>query len=376
MSVAGIIFSNLHDKNIPELTRQRTMASVPFGCRYRLVDFALSNMVNSGIKNVSVITHYNYHSLMEHIGSGKDWDLARRSGGIRVLPPFITAYANGSNVLYNSRLEALKSINHSINQMTEDYVVLSDCDAICNIDINNMLRAHIDANSDITIATKSVKLTRDAAQKSIILESDIDGNITDVIINPKNFEGQADINLNIWIINRRYLNGIVLDSIAHGYTSFSHDILARNIGKRKFRVYRYDGYFAAITSLEEYFRRNMEILKTDVRNQIFGIAERPILTKVRNSAPTRYGDNAKISNSLIADGCMVEGIVENSVLFRGVKVKKGAIVKNSVLFQDNYIGENASLNCVISDKNAIIRDSTVLSGHKSRPYYIEKGKML
>lgn len=376
MSVAGIIFSNLHDKNIAELTRQRTMASVPFGCRYRLVDFALSNMVNSGIKNVSVITHYNYHSLMDHIGSGKDWDLARRSGGIRILPPFITAYANGSNILYNSRLEALKSINHSINQMSEDYIVLSDCDAICNIDLNSMLGAHIAADADITMAVKSVKLNRDAAQKSVILESDIDGNITDVIINPKNFEGTADINLNIWIINRRYLNGIVLDSIAHGYTSFSHDILARNIGKRKLRIYRYDGYFAAITSLEEYFTRNMEILKPEVRNRIFGIAERPILTKVRNSPPTRYGDNAKIKNALIADGCTVEGIVENSVLFRGVRVEKGAVVKNSVLFQDDFIGENAYLNCVISDKNTVIRDSTVLSGHKTRPYYIEKGKML
>ena len=148
MSVAGIIFSNIHDTNMPELTRNRTMASVPFGCRYRLIDFTLSNMVNSNINNISVITHYNYQSLMDHIGSGKDWDLARKSGGIKILPPFITAYANNSNSLYSTRLEALKSVNNSISKIPDDYVVLSDCDIICNIDLNDMVENHIANNAD------------------------------------------------------------------------------------------------------------------------------------------------------------------------------------------------------------------------------------
>ncbi len=376
MSVAGIIFSNLHDKNIPELTRLRTMASVPFGCRYRLVDFALSNMVNSGIKNVSVITHYNYHSLMDHIASGKDWDLARHSGGIRILPPFITAYANGSNVLYNSRLEALKSINHSINMMQEEYVVLSDCDAICNIDLKHMLKMHIDKKADISVAVKRMTLTRAYAQRNVIIKSDEENNIKDLIIYPKNYEGTADININIWIINRRYLNTVVLDSIAHGYTSFLYDVLKRSLKKDKLIVYRFEGYFANVTSLSEYFIRNMEILNTDIRNQIFNVPERPILTKIRNSAPTKYCTNAQVKNSLVADGCVIEGIVENSILFRGVKIGKNSIVRNSILFQDTYTGENVFLNCVISDKNTVIRDFSMLSGHESRPYYIEKGKML
>lgn len=150
MSVQGIIFSNLHDKNIPELTLRRTMASVPYAGRYRLIDFALSNMVNSGITSVSVITHYNYQSLMDHIGAGKDWDLARRSGGIKILPPYMTAYANQSNALYNSRMEALKSVNYSVSRFTSDYVVLSDCDVICNVDLNDMINDHIENNADIT----------------------------------------------------------------------------------------------------------------------------------------------------------------------------------------------------------------------------------
>ena len=215
MSVAGIIFSNIHDTNIPELTRNRTMASVPFGCRYRLIDFTLSNMVNSNISNISVITHYNYQSLMDHIGSGKDWDLARRSGGIKILPPFITAYANSSNSLYSTRLEALKSVNNSISKIPDDYVVLSDCDVICNIDFKDMVKNHIANGADITIAVKKVNLTKEKAKINVIIDSDADGRITDAKAGLTNFEGEADINLNIMVMHRQYLQEIVLDAIAH-----------------------------------------------------------------------------------------------------------------------------------------------------------------
>ena len=172
MTVQGIIFSNLHDKNIPELTLKRTMASVPYACRYRLIDFALSNMVNSGITSVSVITHYNYQSLMDHIGAGKDWDLARRSGGIKILPPYMTAYANNQNALYNSRMEALNSVNYSLSRFTSDYVVLSDCDVICNVDLNDMINDHVKNNADITIAIKRVLLSTDSASRNVIVDAD------------------------------------------------------------------------------------------------------------------------------------------------------------------------------------------------------------
>ena len=167
MSVVGIIFSNIHDKSIPELTRLRTMASVPFGCRYRLIDFTLSNMVNSGIKHVGIITHYNYQSLMDHLGSGIDWDLARRSGGIQILPPYITAFANTKNFLYTTRLEALKNIASFINECKEEYVVLSDCDVICNIDLNDVIEKHIESGADVTYVTKRVDLTF-AGKRNII----------------------------------------------------------------------------------------------------------------------------------------------------------------------------------------------------------------
>ncbi len=377
MSTAGIIFSNIHDNNIPELTRNRTMASVPFGCRYRLIDFALSNMVNSNISNISVITHYNYQSLMDHIGSGKDWDLARRSGGIKILPPFIRTTANTANQLYTTRLEALKSVNPAISKITDDYVVLSDCDVICNIDLNDMINYHKASGADITMAVKKVNLTKEQANINVLVDSDENGVITDVQAYPTNFEGEADINLNIMVMSRQYLQEIVVDSIAHNYTSLTKDIILRGITRKSYRTYRYDGYFACIGSPLDYYSSSMELIKDkDIRNQLFGVKDRPVYTKVRNSAPTYYSPDAKVKNSLIADGCEIFGEVENSILFRGTKIGKGTKVKNSILFQDTYTGENVVLNCVIADKNVVIRDNKMLSGDETLPFYLAKGKMI
>ncbi len=377
MSVQGIIFSNLHDKNIPELTLRRTMASVPYAGRYRLIDFALSNMVNSGITSVSVITHYNYQSLMDHIGAGKDWDLARRSGGIKILPPYMTAYANQSNALYNSRMEALKSVNYSVSRFTSDYVVLSDCDVICNVDLNDMINDHIENNADITIAVKRVLLNKDAASRNVIIDADPEGRIVDINPYPTNVTGYRDIDLNILVINRDYLQSIVVDAIAHGYTSFNRDVIARNTARRNFRIYKYDGYFANIGSLADYYSHSMELLGTpENRDEIFGIKTRPIYTKVRNSAPTRYAESSVVKNSLVADGCIIDGTVENSIIFRGVKISRGATVKNSILFQDTVIGENVFLNCVITDKNVVIRDGRILSGHETLPFFVEKNRLV
>ncbi|MBQ3018690.1 MAG: glucose-1-phosphate adenylyltransferase subunit GlgD [Clostridia bacterium] len=377
MSTAGIIFSNIHDNNIPELTRNRTMASVPFGCRYRLIDFALSNMVNSNINNVSVITHYNYQSLMDHIGSGKDWDLARRSGGIKILPPFIRTTANSANQLYTTRLEALKSVNYAISKITDDYVVLSDCDVICNIDLNDMIKYHKANDADLTMAVKKVNLTKEQAKINVLVDSNSNGEITDVQAYPTNFEGEADINLNIMVMTRQYLQEIVEDSIAHNYTSLTKDIILRGISRKTYRTYRYDGYFACISSSQDYYASSMELIKDkDVRKQLFGVKNRPVYTKVRNSAPTYYSPEAKVTNSLIADGCEIFGEVENSILFRGTKIGKGTKVKNSILFQDTYTGENVVLNCVIADKNVVVRDNKVLSGDETLPFYLAKGKMI
>ncbi len=377
MSASGIIFSNIHDNNIPELTRLRTVASVPFACRYRFIDFTLSNMVNSNIYNISVITHYNYQSLMDHIGSGKDWDLARRSGGIKILPPYINAYANNSNPVYQTRLQALKSVNNSISRITDDYVVLSDCDVICNVDFNDIIAYHQKTDADMTIAVKSVELTPETAKINTIFTSDEEGRVTDVLAYPTNFRGVADISLNIVVMKTSYLQQIVLDAIAHDYVSLTRDVIARNMKHMNYRVYKYEGYFACISSFADYYSHSMDLLhNVEARDSLFNVKNRPVYTKVRNSTPSYYSPTSIVKNSMIADGCYIEGTVENSIIFRGAKIGRNATVKNSIIMQDSIIGEGAFLNCVITDKNAVIRDGRMLSGADTQPYYISKGKMI
>ncbi len=375
MATAGIIFSNLHDLSIADLTRKRTMASVPFGCRYRLIDFALSNMVNSGISDINVITHNNYRSLMDHLGSGKDWDLARRAGGLKVLPPFITAY-NGGTGLYTSRLEALKSIQGVIAGLAQDTIVLSDCDAICNIDLREMIKYHNSENADITYAIKKLSLTSQGSENYNIIYSDSDNNITDIVSHRKDKPGEYDVAINIIVAKKQYLLSALLDASAHAYKNFTLDLVARSIGRHTFKVYRYDGFYANVTSMEDYYAINMSLLDPANREALFKVKERPIYTKVRNSAPTKYVGDCKVVNSLIADGCVIEGRVENSILFRGVRIGKNAVVKNSILFQDTQILSGAFANCVIADKNVVVRNDVMLSGHPTMPLYIEKSKMI
>lgn len=377
MSCAGLIFSNIHDTNIPALTRQRTIASVPFGCRYRLIDFTLSNMVNSDITNVQIVTHYNYQSLMDHIGSGKDWDLARRRGGIKILPPYITAFDNNRNALYSTRLEALKSIHSAIRKIREEYVVMSDCDVICNVDYSDIIKDHMKSGADMTLAVKRMHLTPERAKINVLFTSDETGRITDVLPYPVNFSGEGDVSLNIVVIRRDYLEQIVQDSIAHGYVSLTRDVIYRNLSRMNYRVYKYDGYFACISSFADYFRCNMELIHNEyARTSLFGVKRRPVYTKVRNSAPSYYSTSSVVENSMIADGCVIEGRVENSILFRGVKVGRGCTVSGCILMQDTVVGDGAFLKYVVSDKNVMIRDGQMLAGCESQPYYIEKGKML
>ena len=378
MTAAGLIFSNIHDQSIPEMTRIRTMASIPYGCRYRLIDFALSNMVNSDITNVGVITHYNYQSLMDHVGNGKDWDLARRSGGIKILPPYVAAYENRmAGKLYENRLEALMGSVNFINRCGADYIVLSDCDVILNIDLNAVLEDHVRSGAYMTIVTK--KLEKDTYHFDLpvsVFTLGEDNRITDLADLTPN-DGGVTISTNIVVIRRTDLKNILAEALAYGYKSFHRDIIARNLKNKVFRAYPYEGSYAFVSSLESYFRSSMRLLDSATRHNLFGTgSERPIYTKIRNSAPTKYTDGANVKNSLLADGCVIEGTVENCVLFRGVRVGKGSVVKNCVLLQDTYVGANVQLNCVITDKNVVIKDDRTLSGHETKPFFIGKGEMV
>ena len=375
MKAAGLIFSNVHDASIPELTKPRTMASIPFAGRYRLIDFALSNMVNSDITTVGLITHNNYQSLLDHIGTGKDWDLARRTGGIRILPPFITSATRGDDKLYKTRLEALIGVKDFVENCGADHIIISDCNMICNIDFSDALENHVENNADVTIITKLVntnelKFPLDKYIK--VVDYNENGEIVDYAAYDRQ-QGELHINTNMMIIKRSYLLDLINEADARGYDSFSRDIIIKNLGKHRFFAFEYDGYFNYIDSMQKYFFCNMKMLDSEKRNLVFRVKNRPVYTKVRNSPPTRYTENAKVTNSIIGDGCVIDGVVENSILFRGVKVGKGTVIKNSILMQNTYTGDDVYLNCVVTDKDVTIKNGKMLSGHETLPFYIGKG---
>jgi glucose-1-phosphate adenylyltransferase len=205
----------------------------------------------------------------------------------------------------------------------------------------------------------------------------VDGRVTDIYMNPTDITGNKDVSMNIIVMGRRLLGMLVHDAIAHNYTSFNRDIIGRNLSSKNIMIYRWEGYYSDIFSFEDYFAVSMDLISdASHRESLFSVKNRPIFTKVRNSPPTFYGDASEVRNSLIADGCRIEGTVENSILFRGVNIGRGAVIKNSILFQGAQIQESAQLNCVVSDKNTVIRSRNVLSGCEIEPYYIPKGKMI
>ena len=376
MTAAGLIFSNIHDRNIPDMTAERTIASLPFGGRYRLVDFTLSAMVNAGIDKVGIVTHNNYRSLMDHIGSGKDWDLARRSGGVIILPPFVTAFDNPkANKLYTTRLEALAGVLDYINCCDEDVLVLSDCDVVANVDIADVIASHEASGADMTVVTRKMAIDGASSAGGTVATIDCDGNITEFVERTVRMEGEYDVNTNVLVINRSFLISVLQTAVSHGFNDFYQQAIPFVKNTAKIKAYRFDGYYAEIDSLARYLSASMELLDKDVRDEVFNPA-RPVYTKVRNSAPTIYTKDAKVKNSLIADGCVIEGEVENSIIFRGVRIRKGTVVRNSIMLQDSCTGENVELNCVITDKNVTIRDDRKLCGAESLPYYISKGKMI
>ena len=376
MTAAGLIFSNIHDSNIPELTRYRTLASVPFGCRYRLIDFALSNMVNSNITKVGIVTHNNYQSLMDHIGNGKDWDLARRSGGIKILPPFITAYDNNAaQKLYTTRLEALMGVTNFISRCNEEYIVLTDCDVVCNIDLKKVIAQHAETDADVTVVTKKINAAEHELSSHVyVVSRKEDGEIAEIVEYTPDVKGDIEVSMNIIVFKRLYLLNAIQDAAAHGYTNIYRDIINRQQGR--IYEYAYEGYYEVISSLSGFFRTNMALLDPAVRAELVANHSAPIYTKVRNSPPTRYAATAQVRNSMVADGCVIEGTVENSIIFRGVHVGKGTVVKNSILLQDTYVGSDANLNCVISDKNVMIKDGRTLAGHETLPFFLPKGTMV
>lgn len=367
----GIIFPNSYDSLVPELVAERLMASIPFAGRYRMVDFVLSSMVNAGIDNISVIVRKNYHSLMDHLGSGREWDLTRKNGGLNIVPPF----AEKTVKVYNGRVEALASILDFLKDQKEKYVIMSEANLAANFDFKAMLNAHIESGADVTLAYAQEEIPEGLIKpfdvnKDLYYTLDIeDGRVREIQINPEE-PGIQNLSLNIYIIERELLISQITAAFVRGYVYFERDILAPQLDKLNVRGYEFGGYIARISSIKSYFDENMRLLDEENLDALFG--GNHIYTKIRDDNPTRYIKGAKAKNIMAADGCIIEGEVENSVLFRGVRVGKGAKVKNCVLMQDTVIEPGVNVEYIISDKNVTITADKEIKGTDSFPVYVAK----
>src|SRR5699024_6895242 len=327
----GIIFPNSYDNTVPELVTERTMASIPFAGRYRMVDFILSSMSNCGITNVSIVVRKNYHSLMDHLGTGREWDMARRHGGLNIVPPF----AEKGVRIYSGRVEALASILGFLENQKERYVVMCDANIAVNFDFNALLEAHQASGADITVAYQKTEIPEGRKDDNYTLTIDGDGRVTELLLNDYR-PGVQNLDLNIYILERETLIRLVKDATARGLIYFERDILAHNVNILNVHAVEYTGYVAHICDMKSYFDEHMKLLDEKNLDALFP-KNSPVYTKIRDDNPTRYVAGSKVSNSLLADGCTIEGTVENCVLFRGVKVKKGAVVRNCVLMQDTVV---------------------------------------
>ncbi len=368
----GIIFPNSYDSYVSELVSERLMASIPFGGRYRMVDFVLSSMVTSGIDNISILVRNNYHSLMDHLGSGREWDLTRKNGGLSIFPP----YSEKGMKVYSGRVDGLASILDTLKDQKEKYVVMTDSNIAVNFDFKAMLEAHIASGADVTVAyakeeiPKAMVNNNDYSNLYFTLKME-EGRVKKIYINSKE-AGVQNLSMNIYIMDRELLIEEITAAFVRGYVYFERDILAPKTDKLNIQGYEFTGYKARICDMKSYFEENMKLLKDENLDGLF--APNPIYTKVRDDNPTRYIAGAKGKNALVADGCVIEGEIENCILFRGVKVAKGAKVKNCVLMQDTIVGEGANIEYVITDKNVTISAGKELRGTDTFQVFVAKGQ--
>lgn len=367
-NVHGILMTNQPGYNLKDLSSIRSISSVPYGGRYRLVDFVLSNMVDDGITDIGVVLQQGYQSLLDHLGSGKDWDLARRRGGLRLLPPFSMANSNSQRRIYQGKMEALIGLKDYLSEIKQEYLIVADADIVLNISLEDVFEKHIASGADVSVVC-SKKFT-DSPDYATYFTLKEDGSADQVLTRP---EGDCYESLSIYVLSKSKMIELVDYSAARGLNSFSRQVLPLK-DKLGLRVvpYLFQGYAARFPTVADYFAKSMDLLKKEVRDDLFNPAH-PIRSKDRSDPAAYYGPESKVVGSMISDGCVIEGTVENSIIFRNVKIAKGAVVKNCILMKDVEVGPNASLNCVICDKSVSIGANRTLSGCETYPIVYAKG---
>lgn len=370
MNVMGIIFAN--DGSISALTEKRTMASLPFGGRYRQVDFALSNLACAGVHHIGIVTRHSYQSLMNHVGSGEEWGLEMEEGGLEYLTP----YATSSTGEYRGKLESLHAAIAFLEYGVEDeYVVMIDSAVVCSIDLNKVVAAHIESGKDITVVTKS-GIANGSRVVDLALKLDKKGQIADITVDyaaPADYEASMDI----FVLSKKWLTQQVREHIAHNRYHMDRDLVLGGWqkGEVSVNVYRFEGRALFNESLEEYFQNSLLLTQKEVRDDLF-VSCHPVYTKVRDRVPSYYGESCRIENCSVADGCFLEGNVKDSVLFRQVTVAEGAQVESCVIMNDTVIGKDCQLKYVILDKDVVVRPGAQLVGTPTNPVIVRRGEVV
>ena len=367
----GIIMADSKELRLNELTEMRSVPALPFGGRYRLVDFILSNMVNSGIINVGIATNINYSSLMDHVGSGAPWDLNRKIYGLFMLPPHVRG--SEGNVSEGS-IDQLYGVLTFLRRSRQEYVLLASGRTVCNMTFDEALEKHIENEADITVIYHDKKEKDEQLSRGAVYEIDENDRLTGIEIQPR-FPKTTFESMGMFIIGRLKLIELIEDAYSRGSHDFMRDILIRATQELKVYGYKYDGFVGIIDSVASYYENNMKLLDKDIRNEIFS-AENRIYTKVKDQVPTQYKETSSVSDSLIADGCIIEGKVENSIIFRGVSIAKGAVVKNCIVMQNSVIEEGCEIENVIIDKECTLREGKRLIGQPNYPVILPKRTLL
>lgn len=365
----GLILADRSSQELGELASKRTGASLPFCGRYRLIDFALSAMQNAGVRDVGVIMQRDYQSLLDHIGSGKEWDMSRKSGGLRLLPPF--GQPEDKRGLYATVIDALWAVEGYIRDIRQDYVCLTRGNLAANMDLRAAIEQHLKTGAAVT-ALCTDRRPRDN-KNGFLLNSD--GTVK-ALLPLRSPRTDAVASLETFIMSRETLLSM-MDALRWLMNpKFHRDGLGGLLAEGgRMDVYVHSGYAEHITTLPAYFDANMDMLDNKNRASLFP-PERPVRTKGRSDVSTHYGEGAASLNSLVADGCIIAGSLENCVIFRGVRVAKGAALKNCVIMQDTVIGEGAELKNVIADKDVSVSPYVTLTGSPRIPLVIPKGSKI
>lgn len=369
-NVMGIIDLKENEAELRAITRHRTLAAVPFAGRYRIIDFILSSMVNSGIENIGVLAQNKYRSIMDHLKSGKEWDLARKREGLFILP----SRGNGSEELYRDDVGRLFSNLDYIVRSQQKYILITGSNGICNIDYRKVFKYHQHVQADITMLYKEGQEGFGTATKQTVFTCDEHNRITQIVSKSNHAAGEK-VSMNMYIMEKNLLIDIINECCVAGDLDLVTECIAKKASKLKIYGYRHNGYFAQINSLLSYYHHNMALLKPENWKQLF-VDSGLIYTKTKDEGPAKYKETAMVSNSIVASGCIIEGRVENSILFRGVKVYEGAYIKDSIIMERCAVNRNAYLEKVICDKNALITAGKRLRGSLENPTVIEKGALV